>query len=468
MTEPAVLPLHDELRAIDAARLWHPFTQYEGAPAALPIARAVGACLYDHLNTRYLDAISSGWTTLHGHAHPMIASAIAEQAHCVEHVTFSGLTHEPAARLAEQLVALLPGGLKRVFFSDNGSTAVEAALKMALQYWTNRGEPRKLIVALEGAYHGETFGAMAVSARRPATAPFRDHFFKVVRLPDPSLDEGEAAVARLQQLLEHRGKNVAALIVEPLLMGRAGMRVWEGKTLRAFRQLTEEHGVLLIADEALTGFGRTGPLFACGGAEVVPDIMCLSNGLTGGFLPLGATVAREEVFAGFLSSAYVGSADGGGGNGAGGPGTTAMFMHGHAYTANPIACAAARASLTVLDEESARRRAVIEEVHRGQIAKLASHPAVKLPRVLGTLAAFEVALGGGAGDDASGQARTPAAGAVAPEGAAGEQGLGAFALKLGVLLEPIGNVVYVLPPYCMSPEDLAEVWAVIGMWLEVR
>ena len=453
MTDPAIVPLHDEIRAIDAARLWHPYTQHQGAPAPLPIARAVGACLYDHLNKHYIDATSSGWTTLHGHAHPTIASAIAAQVHALEHVSFSGLTHEPAARLAEELVRILPAGLTRVFFSDNGSTSVEVALKMALQYWTNRGEPRKLIVALEGAYHGETFGAMAVSGRGRFTAPFRDHFFKVVRLPDPSVDEGEAAVARLHQLLERRGKNVAAVIVEPLLMGRAGMRVWEGKTLRAMRQLTEEHGVLLIADEALTGFGRTGPLFACGAAEVVPDIMCLSNGLTGGFLPLGATVVREEVFAGFLS-------DGGAGAFAGADGAGAMLMHGHAYMANPIACAAARASLSLFDEESARRRAGIEEVHRGQVATLASHPSVKSPRVLGTLAAFEV---GGAGIGGPG-GTTPSAESAAERGV----GLAEFALRQGVLLQPIGAVVYVLPPYCVSPGDLEDVWRVVRMWLEVR
>ena len=461
MTEPAVIPLHDELKAIDAARLWHPYTQHQGAPAALPIARAVGACLYDHLNNRYLDATSSGWTTLHGHAHPMIASAIADQAHAFEHVSFSGLTHEPAARLAEQLVAILPKGLTRVFFSDSGSAAVEAALKMALQYWTNRGEQRKLIVTLDGAYHGETFGAMAVSARGPSTAPFQDHLFKVVRLPDPSADEGEAAVARLHRLLERRARNVAAVIVEPLLMGRAGMRVWPGKTLRAMRQLTEEHGVLLIADEALTGFGRTGPLFACGAAEVVPDILCLSNSLTGGFLPLGATVVREDVFAGFFSHAA-----GPGGFGSAGEGS--MFMHGHAYTANPIACAAARANLSALDEESARRRAGIEEVHRGQIAKLASHPGVSGPRVLGTMAAFELGIANHDGAQEDLHHGAPAGSGGAAKGATSRAGaLEEFALKQGVLLKPIGNSVYVLPPYCMSPEDLAEVWSVVAAWLEL-
>ncbi len=230
MTDPAapVIPLHDELRALDAAHSWHPYTQQHGAESAMPIARAVGSCLYDHANKHYIDAISSGWTTLHGHAHPMIASAIAAQAHSFGQVSFATFTHEPAVRLAEQLATITPPGLTRTFFSDNGSTSVEVALKMALQFWANRGETRKLIVAFENAYHGETFGAMAVSGRGVWTAPFRDHFFKVVRLPDPTADDGEGAVARLRELLERRGKNIAAVIVEPLLLGRAGMRVYVG------------------------------------------------------------------------------------------------------------------------------------------------------------------------------------------------------------------------------------------------
>ena len=447
MTEPEAIPLHDALRAIDAGHLWHPYTQHQGAEPALPIARAVGACLYDHLNNRYLDATSSRGVVLHGHAHPMIASAIAEQAHCFGQVSFAGLTHEPAARLAEALVPILPAGLTRVFLSDDGSTAVEAAIKMALQYWANRGEQRKLIVALDGAYHGETFGAMAVSARRPRTAPFEDHFFKVVRLPDPTVDEGEATVARLNELLERRGKNIAAVLVEPLLMRQAGMRPWEGKTLRGLRQLTEEHGVLLIADEAMTAFGRTGPLFACSGAEVVPDIMCLSNGLTGGLLPLGATIASEEVFAAFVGDARSGK----------------VFMHGHAHMANAIACAAARVSVSLLDEECAGKRAAIEETHRGAIAKLAEHPAVSAPRVMGTLAAFDI--GGSGGVD--GAARGSAALVVEPRGSHAN-GLAGFARGQGVLLDPIGDTVYVMPPYCMSPEDVADVWAVVGMWMAGR
>jgi adenosylmethionine-8-amino-7-oxononanoate aminotransferase len=429
---PAAIPLPDELRAIDARHVWHPHSQHQGAAPLVPIARAVGACLYDHLGGKILDAISSWGTTLHGHAHPVIASAIADAARVLEQTVFSGLTHEPAIRLAEQLTTILPSGLTRVFYTESGSGAVETALKMALQYWVNRGEPRRLFVGLEHAYHGDSFGAMAVSGRSARTTPFAEHLFKVVRLPDPSVDDGEAAAARLRDLLERRASNVAAVIVEPMLLGAGGMRFWPGKTLRAIRQLTEEHGVLLIADESLTGFGRTGPLFACGDADVVPDIICLGKSLTGGFLPLGAAVTREEIFAAFL-----------------GDDRSHAFLHGHAYAANPIACAAARTSITLLDDDSAAKRTGIEETHRGQIAALAVHPLVRSPRVLGTLAAFEI----GAPADP-----------LDPRG----RELAELALAQGVLLRPLGNTVYVLPPYCMSPHDLTDVYSVIGLFLEAR
>ena len=430
MADTPAVPIPDELRALDARHLWHPHTQHKGAAPPLPIARAVGACLYDYLGNKILDAISSWGTTLHGHAHPMIASAIAEQAHCLDQTAFAGLTHEPAVRLAGQLAAILPRGLTRVFYTDSGSAAVEVALKMALQYWTNRGEKRRLIVGVENGYHGETFGAMAAGARGTRTEPFAEHFFEVARLPDPSVDHGEPAVAHLRDLLQQRAKDIAAVIVEPLLLGAGGMRVWQGKTLQVIRELTREHGVLLIADEVLTGFGRTGPLFACGAAEVVPDIICLAKGLTGGFLPLGATVTREEIFAAFLSDDR-----------------RHTLFHGHAYAANAIACAAARTSITLLDDDSTAKRAAIEETHRGQIAALAVHPMVRSPRVLGTLAAFEI------GEDA-----------LDPRGLE----LAEFALQRGVLLRPLGNTVYVLPPYCMSSQDLTDVYSLIGLFLEAR
>lgn len=412
---------------LDRRHLWHPYTQHGEAPPPIPVARAEGAYLYDTEGRRILDAISSWWVTLHGHAHPEIAEAISEQARTLEQVIFAGFTHEPAARLAAELVSVLPEGLTRVFFSDDGSTAVEVALKAALQYWRNRGESRPLVAALENAYHGDTFGAMSVSGAGLFTEPFQGHLFEVVRLPDPT--EGDT-VAALERLLDERGSELAALIVEPLLLGAGGMRMYEPRVLRALRERTREAGVLLIADEVLTGFGRTGPLFACGNAAVQPDAVCLSKGLSGGFLPFGATAFREEIFEVFLS-----------------PDRKRTLFHGHSFTANPIACAAARASLHLLDDESGRRRARIETAHREGLARLASHPAVRNPRVLGTVAAFDLEAGSGY---------------LAPIG----RELSAFALREGVLLRPLGNVVYLLPPYCITVEEVSGVYEVVERFLE--
>jgi adenosylmethionine-8-amino-7-oxononanoate aminotransferase len=326
-------------------------------------------------------------------------------------------------------VNVLPAGLSRVFFSDDGSTAVEVALKMALQYWECRGERRPLVAALEHAYHGDTFGAMAASARGVFTAPFEQQLFEVARLPDPSEDPA-AAIAALDQLLERRGSELAAVIVEPLLLGAGGMRVWDVATLRAIRERTAAARVLLIADEVLTGFGRTGPLFACGGADLTPDIISLSKGLTGGFLPLGATAAREEIFEAFSS-----------------PDRRRTLFHGHSYTANPIACAAALASLALLDEGSTDARQRIEAAHRSHLARLSAHPRVRRPRVLGTVAAFDL---DGPPDYLNGAGRS----------------LGQFALERGVLLRPLGNVLYLLPPYCATADDLGCAYDVIHQFLD--
>jgi len=408
--------------SLDATHVWHPYTQHAIAPAPIPIVRAAGAYLYDATGRPILDAISSWWVTLHGHGHPIIAQAIATQAHQLEQVIFAGFTHEPAARLADELVARLPKGLTRVFYSDDGSTAVEAALKVALQYWSNRGQSRSLIAALEHAYHGDTFGAMSAGARGVFTAPFHSHLFEVARLPDPT--EGDTAAA-LREVLERRGAQLAAVIVEPLLHGAGGMRVWDGAVLEQIRELTRAHDVLLIADEVLTGFGRTGPLFACERAQIVPDVMCLSKGITGGFLPLGVTAVREEIFEAFRVADR-----------------TRTLFHGHSYTANPLACAAARASLLLLDDSCAARRLSIETAHRAGLERLEQVPAVRRPRVLGTIAAFDL--------DGERSYLDPVGPAIA-----------AHALEAGVLLRPLGNTVYILPPYCVTAEELGRVYEVV-------
>jgi adenosylmethionine-8-amino-7-oxononanoate aminotransferase len=442
---------HASLAALDHAYLWHPYTQHAVAPAPLPIARAEGALLFDTTGRPIIDAISSWWVTLHGHAEPTIAAAIAEQARTLEQVIFAGFTHAPAADLAAGLAARLPDGLQRVFLSDNGSTAVEVAIKIALQYWSNRGVPRPAIGVLEHAYHGDTFGAMSASARGLFTAPYAAHLFDVVRLGDPL--EPESLLASLDRALDggpDRSHPLAAVLVEPAVQAAGGMRVWSAETLRAVRERTAAAGVLLIADEVLTGFGRTGPLFACDGAGIVPDVICLSKGITGGFLPLGATVVREPIFEAFL-----------------GTDRRRTLFHGHSYTANPIACAAACASLALLDDRSATARAAIERAHVTHLGRLASHPRVRHPRIAGTIAAFDIGSTPGA---AAGAASGAAAGASATDGYLSAVGprLAAFALARGVLLRPLGDVVYLLPPYCVTDAQLDAVYGVISEFLEAE
>jgi adenosylmethionine---8-amino-7-oxononanoate aminotransferase len=425
-----------DIAALDQAHVWHPYTQHGLAPRAVPIVRASGALLYDADGRSIVDAISSWWVTLHGHAHPLIADAIADQARRLEQVIFAGFTHEPAAALAAELVARLPDGLARVFYSDNGSTAVEVALKIAMQYWANRGRARTRFVALDHAYHGDTFGAMSSSASSVFTAPFADHLFDVVRLPGPGPDSSESdTLTALDRLFEDDADTIAALIVEPRLQAAGGMRVWGDGVLRGIRDRTSARGVLLIADEVLTGFGRTGPLFACAGAGIVPDMICLSKGLTGGFLPLGATVVREALFEAFRTTER-----------------RQTFFHGHSFTGNPLACAAARASLSLLDDRCDARRAAIEGGHRAHMQRIIGHPWVRNPRILGTMAAFDLAS----------PAAAARGGYLDPIG----RELGAFALAAGVLLRPLGNVVYVLPPYDITDAQLAQVYDVIASFLE--
>ena len=417
-----------DISAADQRHLWHPYTQHGLREEPIPIARAEGAYLYDSSGRAIFDGISSWWVTLHGHTQPEIAQAIAEQASTLEQVIFAGFTHEPAARLAAALVERVPPGLSRVFYSDDGSTAVEVAVKIALQYWQMRGESRRLVAALENAYHGDTFGAMAVSARGLFTAPFTEHLFDVARLPDPV--EGDV-VGALERLIAARGGELAAVIVEPMLLGSGGMRMWSAETLRDVRELTASRGIPLIADEVLTGFGRTGPLFACEHAGIAPDLMCLSKGLTGGFVPMGATLATEMLFESFRSEDR-----------------KRTLFHGHSYTANPIACAAGLASLALLDERSAERRRVIERSHRAAAERLAAMPSIRNVRVRGTVIAMELTA--------------PDTGYLSGVGLA----LKKFALERGVLLRPLGDTVYILPPYCATEADLAKAYDVIAEFAE--
>ena len=428
------------LSDLDRRHVWHPFTQAQTAPDAIPIASAKGIRLYTADGREFLDLISSWWVNIHGHAHPTIAAAIAQQAQTLEQVIFAGFTHEPAVRLAHALVQRLPQGLTRVFFSDDGSTAVEVALKMALQYWRNHGEgQRTRFLAFEGGYHGDTVGAMSVGKGCGFFDTYGSLLFEVGLLPFPATWDGDtdvvakeqAALARLDDYLADHGNTIAAVIMEPLVQGSAGMRMCRPEFLQALALRLRAAGILLIFDEVMTGFGRTGALFASLKAQVTPDIICLSKGLTAGFLPMSVTVASEEIYAAFLGDSF-----------------DRALVHGHSFTANSLGCAAALASLQVFeDEQTLAKLPQIEAWHRQGLAQLVNHPEVQHVRVTGTIAAFDVVA-----EDAG---YTSAIGAQ----------LKAYFHERGLLLRPLGNVVYLLPPYCVTEAELSHAYAVIAQAL---
>lgn len=416
-------------------RVWHPFTQEALDPPPLRVARAEGAYLYLDDGRRIIDAISSWWVSIHGHCHPAIMAAIAEQTQKLDHVLLAGFSHGPIEELCARLGKVLPAGLEHIFFSDNGSTAVEVALKMAVQYWQNTGAPGKSsIVALEHAYHGDTAGAMSVSADSIFTDPFRSFRFPVQRVHSAycyrcPVGKTRAScqidcVDQLGDLLEQKQNEIAAVIVEPLLQGAGGMIVHPVEFLQRVRKLCTEHNVLLIADEVLTGFGRCGAMFACQIAGVIPDLMCLSKGLSGGVMPMGATVATSRIHEAFVSDDR-----------------SRTFYHGHSYTGNPLAAAAAVAGLKLFESEPVIDRiAAIAEIHRERLAVIGKDSAVGETRSIGTVAAIELRA-----EDAGYASR------LRPT-------LYNFFLRQGILLRPLGNIVYVLPPYCISAGDLHHIY----------
>jgi len=419
----------------DRAHLWHPYTQMKTTPDAIPIVRAEGVYLYTEDGRRLLDGISSWWVNIHGHAHPKLNAALSSQAARVDHVAFAGLTHEPAVQLAERLTSILPSGLTRVFYSDNGSTSVEVALKMAFQFWQNQGRPeRREFVALHYAYHGDTLGAMSVGADSVFTRAFGPLLFPVHRAYAPhcfrcplNLNRSRCQIDCLQsleQILASRRDSVAAVIVEPMLQGAGGMIVWPAEFLAGVRRLCDQYGALMIADEVLTGFGRTGWMFACEHAEVSPDLMCLSKALTGGYLPLAATVASERVYEAFLDDDRA-----------------KAFFHGHSYTANPLACAVALASLDLFEEAAVLDRVrALQRKFRMGLLPLLDHDIVADVRLIGGVGAIELSdqmTDGGGGYLAN----------------IGPRLTDAF-LKRGLLLRPLGNVLYFMPPYVITDEEV--------------
>ncbi len=402
--------------------VWHPFTQHGLGEPIPTIVRSEGAALYTAEGRRIVDAISSWWVTTHGHRHPRIVAAIRAQAEQLDQVMFAGWTHEPAEQLARELVASMPSALAHVFYSDSGSTSVEVALKMALGYWRARGEARSRILTLEHGYHGDTIGGMSVGARGVYNQAYEPLLFDVGTLPFPD-GEGQATLAALETACRAAEKP-AALICEPLVLGAGGMRFYGKDVLAEIRATCAKHGVLFIADEVMSGWGRTGTLLACEQAGVVPDLLCLSKGLTGGSLPLAVTLATSNIFSAHLSTDR-----------------SKMFFHSSSYTANPIACAAALANLAVWRDEPVKER--IATLAARQSARMSQLPGVRNPRVLGTIAACEIGDGQGY---------------LAEIGPA----LLAHFRERDLLVRPMGNTVYVMPPYCVDEADLDRVYAAIA------
>ena len=417
----------------DRRHVWHPFTQHGTESEPIVITRAKAASLFDAGGNEILDLVSSWWTCTHGHAHPKINAALAEQASRFEHVMFAGFTHRPAADLAQAVAKLLPGDLSKVFFSDDGSTSVEVALKIAYQYWINCGEPgRRMLVAFDGGYHGDTLGAMSLGRGSQMFSPFRDLMCKVAVLPYPATFEGDdaaeereaGALSSFEALLADRGHTIAALIIEPMLQGAGGMRLCRPSFLKRLVETAREAGILVIFDEVATGFGRTGTLFAMEQANVVPDLVCLSKGLTAGYMPLAVTVAREAVFEAFVGDSFA-----------------RALPHGHSFTANPLACAVALASLALFEEEKTLARiAHINERHRAIMAELAARPDVTRLRLIGSILAFDVKEAGGYQSAMS-------------------RALRDWYLAHGLNIRPLGPTLYLMPPYCITDEELTRAYA---------
>jgi adenosylmethionine---8-amino-7-oxononanoate aminotransferase len=424
-------------------KIWHPFTNAALDPAPLRVARAEGAWLHLADGRRILDAISSWWVNLHGHANPRIAAALSAQAQKLEHVILAGFTHDAAEELAERLRKWVPPNLTHMFFSDDGSTAVEVAMKLAVQHFSNSGRAgKKEIAALEHGYHGDTAGAMSASDDPPFTEPFRSMRFPVHRVHSAYCYRCPMGLRRetchiecvdqLGALLEARGAHIAAVIVEPLLQAAGGMIVHPVEFLQKVRKLCDAYDVLLIADEVLTGFGRTGKMFACDLAGVAPDLMCVSKGITGGFMAMGVTLCGEHVASAFNDRNRLHT-----------------FYHGHSYTGNALACAAANANLQIFDDEPVFDRiANIARITSERLQQFGAMPQVGDTRQIGTIGALELRA-----EDAGYLS------AMRPK-------LYNFFLERGVLLRPLGNVVYVLPPYVISPEELHRAYDVIQEAIE--
>jgi len=410
--------------------IWRPYTQEKTARPPIEIARAEGAYLFTKAGQKIFDGISSWWVITHGHCHPEIVEAIRTQAGCLDQVTFADFTHEPAEELADLLIQITPPELTRVFFTDNGSTAVEAALKMALQACAQNGRPeRQKFLAFEGAYHGDTVGAMSVSAASSFNRPYKKSLFEILRAKHPTSSRASAKeyLRDFGLLIEEHHQTLAGVIIEPLVQGAGGMIVWPDEAVKEIAKYCKTLGVYLIFDEVMTGFGRTGKMFAMDRLSVAPDLVCLSKGLTGGSLPLAVTLAREDVFQAFLSREK-----------------SQQFFHGHSFTGNPVSCAAAVANIKLFAKSNVLENIErLNEIHREQFKLIENNPFFSDPRVCGTMAAFNMT-----GNEP---------GYLNPLSSR----LTDIALQGDLFIRPLGTTVYLMPPFCSQPRDLENSWNIV-------
>ncbi|MCA9598837.1 MAG: adenosylmethionine--8-amino-7-oxononanoate transaminase [Myxococcales bacterium] len=417
-----------QLISLDKRYLWHPYTpmqEYLESVEPLVVTRADGARLFDHDGRSYIDGNSSWWTALLGHGHPRLVEALCRQARTLAHTSLAGITHEPAARLAQELAEVAPEGLDRVFFSDDGSTSVEVAMKLALQYWAQNGRPeRRRFLALDGAFHGETLGVTALGGVEVFRRPFASVVLDCVHVPTTT-DGHERAFAALEKALQEGADSLAAVVLEPMVQGAAGMQIYDAEYLRRARELTTRHDVFLILDEVFTGYGRTGPMWAGSHAGVIPDISCTAKGFSGGMLPMAATLATQRIFDGFLGD------------------PSRAFFYGHTYCGNPLGAAVAREVLAIYREEDVLGRAAPKaERIRRTFAELEGVPGVSRSRSLGMIGALD--LPGDGYLDRAGRR-------VYEEG-----------LRRGAYLRPLGNVVYLAPPLTIPDEDLDELLGIFA------
>jgi adenosylmethionine-8-amino-7-oxononanoate aminotransferase len=414
----------ENLAGRDRKYLWHPLTQHKLGKPQLPIVKAKGALLFDEEDRTYIDGIASWYTVMYGHANEYIISAMTHQMQKLDFVMFSGLTHEPAIELSEKLMAILPDNQAKLFFNDNGSTAIEAAIKMSLQYFHNNGEKRDTLIAFEDGFHGDTFGAMSASGLSSYNGPFEDFLLKVVRIPTPQKDNIVEVIAHLTQILKEN--SCAAFVFEPLVQGAAGMKFHSAEGLDLLIGLCQEQEVLCIADEIMTGFGKTGKNFASDNLTNKPDVICLSKALTAGMFPLSITSCSQKIYDRFLSDEV-----------------HKGFFHAHTFSAHPVGCAAALAGIELLNSpEIIERRSYIENAHNAYASKIQNHKKVKEVRVMGAILAIDLEI------------------KMERYGNLRDQ-LYNFFLERGVLLRPLGNTIYTLPPYVITDIQLQKIYDAI-------